>query len=300
VGLPVFNAERYLAEALDSLLAQTFTDFELIVSDNGSRDATEEICRSYARQDGRVLYHRHPENRGAAWNFNYVFHLARGKYFRWAAYDDLCAPTHLERLVEALEQRPSSVVLCYTATRLIDETGAVVDDYDDRLDLRAPTPGRRLVELVRNLRYANPTYGLIRREALSRTRLLGSYPSADLVLLGELALLGEFHEIPERLFFRRVHPKMSTRAHRTAGEVLAWFDPSRKERHPTVAWRLLREYIRAIWWAPIPWTQRWEALLRFLPVQLRASHRQLLRETIEVVGGSVGYALARLSARAAR
>mgnify|MGYP001770939747 CR=1 FL=1 len=300
VGLPVFDGERYLALALDSLLSQTFTDFELIISDNGSRDGTEEICRAYARHDERVRYHRCVDNQGAAWNFNRVFHLSRGRDFRWAAYDDLCAPTHLERLVEALEERPPSVVLCYTACRLIDETGAVVEDYEDRLDLRDRRPGLRLVRLIQNLRYANPAYGLIRRDALSRTRLLGSYPSADLVLLGELALLGEFYEIPERLFFRRVHPQMSTRAHATAREVLAWFDPSQGRGRPTVAWRLLLEYSRAAWRAPIPWPERVEALGRLLPVQLRASHRQLLREAITIVSAPLGYALARLSARATR
>jgi glycosyltransferase involved in cell wall biosynthesis len=102
IGLPVHNGERYVSQAIDSLLGQTFTDFTLIVSDNGSTDATEEICRAYARRDARIRYHRSDENRGAAWNFNRVFELADSPYFKWAAYDDLCAPHFVERCIEFL------------------------------------------------------------------------------------------------------------------------------------------------------------------------------------------------------
>jgi glycosyltransferase involved in cell wall biosynthesis len=282
VGLPVFNAERYLALALDSLLVQTFDDFELIVSDNGSTDATEEICRTYAREDPRLRFERVTENRGATWNFNHVFHQARGRYFRWAAYDDLCAPSHLERLVEALQDAPPTVVLCYTRTRLIDAEGADLGEYEDGLDLRDPKPSQRLVHLIRRLGYANAIYGLVRPEALSKTRLVGSYPSADIVLLGELALLGEFFEVPEPLFLRRIHEQMSTRAHPTSRQRLMWFDPSQTARTPTVAWRLLGEFSRAIWRAPLPLGARFRAFLAFLPVWLRARNTHLVSEAAEL------------------
>ena len=91
IGLPVYNGENYMAAAIDSLLAQTFTDFELIISDNASTDATEQICRDYAHRDGRIRYYREEVNRGAAWNFTHTFELARGEYFKWHAHDDLCA-----------------------------------------------------------------------------------------------------------------------------------------------------------------------------------------------------------------
>jgi glycosyltransferase involved in cell wall biosynthesis len=294
VGLPVFNAERYLALALDSLLRQTFDDFELIVSDNGSTDATEEICRTYAREDSRLRFERINENRGATWNFNHVFHLARGRYFRWAAYDDLCAPTHLERLVHALQEASPRVVLCYTRTRLIDADGADLGEYEDRLALRDPRPSQRLVRLIRHVGYANAIYGLIRPEALSKTRLVGSYPSADLVLLGELALLGEFCEVPEPLFLRRVHEQMSTRANPTSRQVLMWFDPSQTARNPRVAWRLLGEFTRAIWRAPLPLGARLRAYGAYLPVWLRARNTYLVAEAADVA-----LAVVRWPARAA-
>jgi glycosyltransferase involved in cell wall biosynthesis len=88
IGMPVYNGENFIREALDSLLAQTFTDFELIISDNASTDGTEAICREYASHDSRIRYVRQNENRGACANFQFVLDEAIGKYFMWAACDD--------------------------------------------------------------------------------------------------------------------------------------------------------------------------------------------------------------------
>src|ERR1700761_38911 len=101
IGLFVYNGERYIREAIDSFLSQTFTDFELIISDNASTDATEQICLDYAAKDSRVRYSRNPRNMGAGWNVRRVAELATGKYFRWAACDDRCEPDLLRTCVEA-------------------------------------------------------------------------------------------------------------------------------------------------------------------------------------------------------
>ena len=122
VGLPVYNGERYLRLAIDSILAQTFEDFELIISDNASTDHTEEICREYAARDPRVIYIRQPRNRGGAWNFNHVVELARGEYLKWAAHDDVLAPTFLKECVAALDRLPGTV-LASPRTVKIDESG---------------------------------------------------------------------------------------------------------------------------------------------------------------------------------
>jgi len=123
IGLPVYNGEDYLAEAVDSILAQTFEAFELILSDNASTDATEEICRGYETQDPRVRYFRSPTNRGAAWNYNNTVHMANSsEYFKWAAHDDTCAPEYLRKCVEVLDRDPE-VVLCHTTTIDIDAQG---------------------------------------------------------------------------------------------------------------------------------------------------------------------------------
>src|SRR5688500_17690003 len=95
VGVPVYNGEKLLAAALDSLLAQTYRNFKVIISDNASTDGTREIGESYARKDERVVYTRNEKNIGAAGNLNRLVALADTPYFKWAAYDDLIAPTFL-------------------------------------------------------------------------------------------------------------------------------------------------------------------------------------------------------------
>ncbi len=251
VGLPVYNGAAYLEQALDSLLAQDYQDFELIISDNGSTDATETICRAYAARDPRIRYRRQDENRGAAWNFNYVARLARGEFFRWACHDDACGPTHLRRCVEVLEGAPPSVVLAYTRSVLLDAAGEAVQTYEDGLDTRGLPPHDRFRVVARRLRYANLLYGLWRREAVMSTRLLGAYASSDNVLLAELSLRGEFMEIPEYLFRRRIHPGMSRQANRSARAVAQWFDPRSDGRFHFPHARLMWEYTRAVQAAPL-------------------------------------------------
>jgi glycosyltransferase involved in cell wall biosynthesis len=104
IGMPVYNGERYIKDALDSLLAQTFADFELIISDNASTDGTSVICREYAGKDNRIRYIRQPENLGPLNNFQFVLSLAKGVYFMWAACDDRRVPTSLERMTEVLKR----------------------------------------------------------------------------------------------------------------------------------------------------------------------------------------------------
>ena len=142
IGVAVYNGERFLSKTLDSLLAQTFTELEIIICDNCSSDATEQICRSYAASDSRIQYHRNSANIGAPRNFNLVTTLSRGEYFKWSGADDLCAPAMIERCVEVLDQR-SDVVLCYPKTRLIDENDVPVQEYEDRLDLQVAAPNWR-------------------------------------------------------------------------------------------------------------------------------------------------------------
>src|SRR5690606_4946715 len=130
IGLPVYNAQAYLAHALDSLLGQTYRDFELVISDNASTDRTEAICRDYAARDARVRYVRQAENQGANWNFNEVFRLARGELFKWAASDDLCEPTLMEKCVAVLDARPD-VMGVQATTVEIGPDGRRLDEGDE-------------------------------------------------------------------------------------------------------------------------------------------------------------------------
>jgi glycosyltransferase involved in cell wall biosynthesis len=256
IGLPVYNGERFLRDALDSILAQTFGDFALVVSDNASTDATVEIVEGYAARDDRIVLLRSDTNRGAAWNYNRVLAAAHGPYFKWAAADDMLAPTCVERSVEILDASSPSVVLAYPRTQVIDADGTVVGTIDDDL---ASAPGApphvRLRKVIRNIVFGNVIFAMVRSDALRRTRLHGNYPTADYVLIAELALAGEFVAIPEPLFLRRLHEGTSVRANPTATQLAEWFDPQRKPVRSRSA-TLFREHIAAIRHADLAPVQR--------------------------------------------
>jgi glycosyltransferase involved in cell wall biosynthesis len=255
IGLPVFNGENYLTEALDSIVVQTYSDFELIISDNASTDRTEEICRAYAAKDERIRYLRNETNLGAAKNFNRVFELTSGEYFKWAAHDDLCAPEYLERCVEILDREPD-IVLCYPKTSIVNEHGELVENYFDGFNLRSLKPHERFRDFFHAPGLCNPIFGLIRASVLKRTPLIGSYAASDRVLLGELALLGQLHEVPEYLFFRRGHPQRSMAANVTDSQIAVWFDPAIRRRVLLPRWRRFFEYLKAIKRAPLSWSER--------------------------------------------
>lgn len=229
IGLPVYNGDKYLKEVIESILHQTFQDFELIISDNCSTDKTRDICKWYADKDTRIRYYGHDVNRGAAWNYNYVFKRSRGRLFRWSACDDLFAPDNLRRCVQVMDLHPD-VILCYPKTINIDENGKKLEAYQDNLDLSSPNRCERFDQYLFRPSYrVNVLFGLIRREVLSKTCLIGNYNSSDEVLLAELALLGKFYEIPEALFFRRYHKGMSLSANADAKKIAIWFDPSKRK-----------------------------------------------------------------------
>lgn len=251
IGMPVCNGENYLREAVDSILAQTFTDFELIISDNGSTDATGAICREYADRDPRVHYERSETNRGGAWNRSRVFALATGEYFMWHDHDDRSAPELIARCVAVLDARPE-VVNCHANTTVIDERGATLYHYVEGADLRAPSAYDRLRRYIRHDRHCplcSLYFGLMRREVLGRTRLIEPYVNAELSLMSELALRGHFYEIPQHLFERRDHPGITTRRYATARERIAWANPASKGGWD--GWRLLAARLRSITVVPM-------------------------------------------------
>jgi glycosyltransferase involved in cell wall biosynthesis len=201
VGVPVFNEEEHLATALDSLLAQDYERLEVIVCDNGSDDATPEIAVDYARRDARVTLHRSNGNQGSVANFNRCFELASGPYFTWASGHDARLPTAIRRCVEVLEDDPR-VVLCYPRSvwKYADGTSAPVEH--ETAETRGLPPSLRLKETIERISIGNAVYGVFRSSALARTRLARHCHGADVVLLAELSLLGDFHQLDEVLFFR--------------------------------------------------------------------------------------------------
>ena len=274
IGLPVYNGGRFLAETLDSLLAQTFGDFELIISDNASTDSTEEICHSYARRDKRIRYVRNEANHGLAANYRGVLDASSCEYFRWANSDDLFAPESLARCAEVLDRDPG-VVLTYPKTRLIDAHGAVIGEYEDGLHLVSTLASDRFIQACERLGLVHVYYGLVRTSVLKRTRLIRPFPGGDVPLVAELALYGKFWEIPEVLFYRRLHPwalSNSTEAQRQEA-----FDPRRTGRPPLRMSKTLLAHVASVLRAPLGARER-AALLLFLARSAIWSRGTLARE----------------------
>ena len=255
IGLPVYNGERFLEATLESICGQTFGDFQLIISDNASTDGTESICLRHAAADKRVRYFRNASNQGAAYNFNRVFELSSGEYFKWAAHDDVYAPTYLEECVAGLDQNPSAV-LCFPKVRFIDESGRMVDDHGYKARGLSLNPHERFFEIVLPTHIITEIFGLIRAECLKQTPLIAGYASSDRVLLGELALHGRFVEIPDYLFFHREHAERSANVFVTLHSYLKWFDPGQADRVVFPTWKLLGEHLLSISRPPLNGTER--------------------------------------------
>jgi len=246
IGLPVYNGENYLSEALESLRSQDYPSIEIIISDNASTDATREIIESAAAADPRIRYDLLPDNIGATRNYNRLVRMASGEFFKWSAHDDVCEPTFVSRCVKELLADPSAV-LCYPRTILIDGAGDIMDpEFHDDLFLNDPDPLDRLARYLPHQGEQHAIFGVIRTETLLRTRLIGHHWGGDMVALVDLMLQGPFIEVPDRLFLRRYHESTSMVANKSGQEINAWFDPHRRHRHALPRTRLFWSHLRGV------------------------------------------------------
>lgn len=309
IGIPVRNGQRFIRKAIDSLLAQSFSDFELIICDNASTDATESICRDYAARDSRIRYFKNDHNLGPAANHNKCFNLSRGEFFRWHAHDDMVEPTYLQQCIDLLDSDPS-VVLAYPRTLIVDENEKLLEEYKFRPATDAPQASRRFAELVlinHRKHRAVEIFGLMRSSALLQTPLEGAYARGDSVLLVRMSLLGRFVELPEPLFLSRSHVSQSMQAipssvkHGSQRTLLSrmlgtgplpppeWWDESRRGKLNFPEWNLFKEYWVSIGRAPLPLGERmrcYVVMLKWLILNLP----KLARDVI--------FAIANLSKRA--
>jgi glycosyltransferase involved in cell wall biosynthesis len=283
IAVPAYNSERYIAQSIESLLAQSFGDFELIISDNASTDGTADICRRYAALDSRVRYVRRQENIGGPGNFRYVWSLCSGEYHKWSTADDYWAPEFLAQSVAVLDTQPD-VVLCYPKTRLIDSAGAPIRDYEDTLHLVATSPRQRFNDLLRLIGLCNAHLGLIRRAAMARTGLIGSERNSDTHFLAELTLYGKFWLLPEILFFRRFHEESSSWNRSDAERQRAYYDPGRMQPRAMHTVRKYRRLFGAVMRAPVGSRQR-IGLVSDLCRYARWERQALAREIYSRVAG---------------
>jgi glycosyltransferase involved in cell wall biosynthesis len=258
IGIPVFNGQEFLPELLDSLLAQTFRDFEILICDNASTDRTQDICLEYARIDSRIRYTCNERNLGANPNHNRVFELSTAPLFKWAAHDDLYRPDYLTTCVRLLDENPD-VVLAHTGTAFIDEAGDLLPFEQETGSYVDPRTGRRywpdvpsiadtpiatsrLWQVLTRALWGTHMFGVMRREILQQTALLPYFEGGDRAMLAELALLGRFKCANDRLFLKRFHANVSWTLDQ---QELKGFISNDGKRY----WRPLRQ-VRAFFGAP--------------------------------------------------
>ena len=212
LAMPVYNGGKYIRAAIDSILAQDLGDFELIITDNASTDATPDICVELAGRDRRIRYVANPTNLGAAPNYNRGYELAQGQYLKWCAHDDLISPNYVSACLAALEADPTAS-LAYGRTQCIDHEGNAVagEDNAEMAAILDEDPARRFLTAIARGGTCFPIFGLFRKETLRRSTLHRPYYGSDRALIAEAALLGRCHLVPEAVFYNREHPKRSIR-----------------------------------------------------------------------------------------
>lgn len=253
IGLPVFNGAAWLERTLESLRTQSVDDLELIISDNASVDSTASLCRRYASIDSRIKVIRNATNIGANRNYLAVLDAARGRYFKWAACGDHCAPNFLECCLEILEARPD-VAVAAPRSFLMTNGLESATPYSDDFDLLQEDPAERFIAMCERMRLNNAMNGVIRRSALQQALPMGTFWGSDILLMAELALLGKFALTAERVFYRRMAIDTATIL-RSDAEIQAHIDPVHPSARTWQQWeysaRLLHIVARsAPWFGP--------------------------------------------------
>jgi len=258
VGIPVFNGEKNLARALDSILNQTYSNLEIIISDNASNDGTRGICEEYVLRDSRIRYIRQNKNIGAPRNWNVVVHKASGVYFKWASANDYCAPNMIEKCVEVLNGDPG-IVLCYGRTQLVDKDETPIEVYDGDSSFAQDRPSERFVNICRQIRLNNMQCGVFRLEVLRHTGLDRPYPSGDIALMAELVLYGRFRLLPDILLYRRQSRDTFTSL-LTSMELQKVYNPQRKKPMKLIQTRRYVDNFLSILRASIPAIEKLRSL----------------------------------------
>ena len=273
IGLPVYNGENYIAQAINCVIKQTFTDWELIISDNASTDRTVNICRDFAKRDRRIRLYEQPRNMGVSPNYNEVFRLSRGLYFKWMAHDDLFSKKFLEVCLREI-QGDEQVVLVFPILGFIDATGRRMGKQKKNLSILGITSKSRFIQLMKLAREGGDVfwveYGLVRRKILEQTGLMGMYNGDDQVCLIEIALQGKIKQVNHEMFLRREHPASATmKKGWTAKERAVRMYAEDKRKFVFPYFRLIKEYLVCLVRSQIPIWGQIECLcaiiLRFLP-----------------------------------
>lgn len=219
VGMPVYNNEKFIRNAIESILSQTFEDFELIISDNASTDSTAKICHEYANIDKRIRLIRQIQNMGSIWNFNFVLQESKSEYFMWAASDDYWHPTFIKKNIEILESNRTLVGSGSDIGLYRKHTAELKPDLNDisnkntkKFQYACPAHGtfEKRVKTYLRLFQASIIYGIYRTEKMKMSFIHSRYFWAmDLAIILNLLRHGDLNVIDEVLMYRYVQDKPS-------------------------------------------------------------------------------------------
>jgi glycosyltransferase involved in cell wall biosynthesis len=288
VGLAVYNGENYIRDSIDSILNQTFTDFELIICDNASTDRTDEICREYAARDERVRYYRNERNIGGIMNQNRVLELSRGEFFKLAAHDDICAPEFLDQCVAALDANPDAV-LAYPRTQIINEHGELFDSDEPYVKYTnawlklalSDRPATRFREIACLPHSCHHIFGVMRMSAIGSISAWGAYAGSDRSLLARMSLLGRYVEVPECLFFLRRHSEQSINICKQSIYLYnVWYSTANKGKLVLPGWSMFFEYFHAMRTAPLSLAQRIDCYGQLLTAYLAVDGSRLVKDLV--------------------
>lgn len=216
IGIPVFNGEKFLRQCLDSLLTQTFANFELIISDNASDDSTSDICNEYSKKFKNFRYFKQKKNMGIKWNFNFVLEQAKCNYFIWVAVDDTFLPNFLKKNLEILESQ-QNLVGCISKIKPYDLNDLKISDTDEffknvtkQLRTRFRKRGTYSIKGTYDERvrfYLKKStcqiiYGVIKTSVIRKSIIIEEFEGSDWCINLNILKQGDFHVIDEVLMLQ--------------------------------------------------------------------------------------------------
>ncbi|MEZ5399805.1 MAG: glycosyltransferase family 2 protein [Bryobacteraceae bacterium] len=278
IGLPIYNGSNFMRETIDSVLRQTFTDWELVICDNASTDATPEICREYAARDSRIRFYANAKNMGAAYNYDRVLELSRGEYFKWTAHDDLMAPDFLEKCAGLLDSDRSAIGAAPQAA-MIDESGQILREPWREVSMSSERPSERYRQQLTDAEGFRQIFGLYRTPVVRNCGPNGRWGSSDKNFLARLSLQGKIL-VTDTVLYSRVHPLQSVNAHTSTHARSIWFDPKLAGKIHFPRFSMVWDYLSAVFAYPMPFSER----LRATGYWLRHMHWPGLAKDVAVAG----------------
>ena len=281
IGIPVYNGERSIRQALDHLLAQTYTHLELVICDNASTDDTGVICQEYAARDARVRYYRNPTNVGLINNFRLAVERSNGPYFTWAAVDDRKLPTAVEACVRVLQAQPAAVMAHGIVLVQSPERDDLVP-FPNAMDLAMPDTVARIRAFTAGIIHNAIFYaGIYRLEALRQVRLSHGL-AEDYLLCLQMCLLGPVAYTPTpTVIYAERHPQPNDNPMYTTPPItlanLLYAGPVWRRKCWVVLLRGCYELARL---QSVPWPTRWRSILAHVTTFCQRYHNRLAREVV--------------------